>query len=401
MGRGTGSLSHVGDERGDLRRPADELRRHACLRRRRVGEVDGREPLLRTDEDHVRVQDVMRFAVRQDALAGSEGEERSTPDGLRAGEVALVGVRQVGLDVRGAEVLGPGVGHERPHLRPGSVGADEQARGDRRSVVEGDLVLSAIEGADAGDLAAPLDGVLGQRLEQDASQLTARDLGASAAARVFFVEEDGGRVGRALRVASPPAWMMARSSSKSPAARSASCPLFSWMSSIPPCVRADGEASASRTVAAMPCTWSTRARTRPPSPAPMMVMGCCRVASWNIVPDRVERSSRAVKSGGVESPTSRSRAVFLCNPSRVIPSVFAVAVLLFWWVRSASMRSQRSSSSIRSFNVPALGRTRSMVTSMRRRRGERSSGVMKAPGSTWMTRRWTSFCSSRTLPGQS
>ncbi len=45
------------------------------------------------------------------------------------------------------------------------------------------------ERVDVGDLASPFDGSIGQRVEQDASQVAAIDLGSTAAAVVGLVEK--------------------------------------------------------------------------------------------------------------------------------------------------------------------------------------------------------------------
>src|SRR6185437_1083339 len=55
-----------------------------------------------------------------------------------------------------------------------------------------------------------------------------------------------------------------------PASRSARWP--EWMSSMPPCPRASRDGSRSYTTASMPLMCSTRARARPPGPAPTMAM---------------------------------------------------------------------------------------------------------------------------------
>ena len=133
---GDGVRLAVGDQRGELWRPAVELRRDSSLRRLRVGEVDARDPLLRLGERDVGVQDAVGLAVGEDALAGREGEHGPVADGLCAGRVARVGVEQVRLDERGADVLGLRVGQQRPDPRPGAVRADHEARGHGRPVRE-------------------------------------------------------------------------------------------------------------------------------------------------------------------------------------------------------------------------------------------------------------------------
>jgi AcrR family transcriptional regulator len=67
----------VGDQRGELRRPAVELRRDSSLRRPRVGEVDARYPLLRPRERDVGVQDAAFLAVGIELL-DAEGENGLT-----------------------------------------------------------------------------------------------------------------------------------------------------------------------------------------------------------------------------------------------------------------------------------------------------------------------------------
>jgi hypothetical protein len=51
-------------------------------------------------------------------------------------------------------------------------------------------VPAVAQGPDAGDLAAPLDRAVGQRVEQDAAQVPAEHLGAAARAVVGLVEQD-------------------------------------------------------------------------------------------------------------------------------------------------------------------------------------------------------------------
>jgi hypothetical protein len=92
-------------------------------------------------------------------------------------------------------------------------------------------------GPGAGDLAFPLDHLLGQGVEQDPAQVTAEHPGR------LLVPSSGSSSSTvpcwsSMRVAWAPWWMIARNSPVRPAASSASCPLCSWMSSWPPCVRA-------------------------------------------------------------------------------------------------------------------------------------------------------------------
>src|SRR6185312_10544508 len=71
-----------------------------------------------------------------------------------------------------------------------------------------------------------------------------------------------------------------------------------------PCVRVAEDASASYTVDGMPCTCSTRASSRPPRPAPMIVTGVVMV-----VP-QVYRTSR------FGSPLQRTLArLWISNPT--------------------------------------------------------------------------------------
>lgn len=62
---------------------------------------------------------------------------------------------------------------------------------DDGAACEGHLVTAPGQGTDARGLAAPLDGVAGERVEQDLPQLAALYLGACARAVVGLVEQDG------------------------------------------------------------------------------------------------------------------------------------------------------------------------------------------------------------------
>ena len=198
-----------------------------------VGEVDAGEPVLRLGQRHVGVQDPAGLAVGLDPLAGDEASSRAAADRLAPRGVPLVGVEQVRLDERRADVLGRRVGQQRPDARPRAVRADEQARGDGRAVGEGHLVPAVAERADTGDLAAPPDGAGRERVEQELPQVAASTSGRPP------VPSSGSSsrtvpCGSRTRVASAPRWMRPRNSSNRPAACKASCPLCSWMSSCRP-----------------------------------------------------------------------------------------------------------------------------------------------------------------------
>ena len=61
--------------------------------------------------------------------------------------------------------------------------------GHGRPVGEGQLVPAVAEGPDAGDLASPLDRLVGQGVEQDPPQVAAEHLGTPARAVVGLVEQ--------------------------------------------------------------------------------------------------------------------------------------------------------------------------------------------------------------------
>ena len=96
----------VGDQRGELRRPPVELGRDPGGRGGGVGEVDAGDPLGRAVQLDVGVQDAPRLAVGDDPLPRGEREHRAAADRRGRRRVPLVGVVQVGLDERGADVLG-------------------------------------------------------------------------------------------------------------------------------------------------------------------------------------------------------------------------------------------------------------------------------------------------------
>ncbi len=127
--------------------------------------------------------------VGLDALARHGHEQRSAADGLRGRRMPGVGVEQVGLDERDPDVLGDGVGEQRPDPGPRAVRADQQARDDRGAVGERHLVAPVAEGTDTADLVPPPDRAGRERVEQDPAQLTALHLGAFALAVV--VEQYG------------------------------------------------------------------------------------------------------------------------------------------------------------------------------------------------------------------
>ena len=121
----------VGDQRGELRRPPVELGRDPGRRGGGVGEVDAGDPLGGAVQLDVGVQDAAGLAVRDDPLARGERVHRAAADRFGGRRVPFVDVVQVGLDERRADVLGRRVGQQRPDLRPGAVGADEEARWSR------------------------------------------------------------------------------------------------------------------------------------------------------------------------------------------------------------------------------------------------------------------------------
>ena len=200
----------VGDQRGELRRPAVELRGDPSRRRGGVGEVDAGEPLLRLGQRDVGVQDAAGSRGGPTIpLPGASANMRPAADRLRAGGVARVGVEQVGLDERGADVLGLGVGQQRPDPRPGAVRADQEARW---STVEPSAKVSSCrpvaEGADAGDLASPLDGA--GRAASRAGSAAGRRACTSGRPPVPSSGWSSSTVPcwSSTRVASPPSWMM-------------------------------------------------------------------------------------------------------------------------------------------------------------------------------------------------
>jgi hypothetical protein len=103
----------------------------------------------------------------------------------------VVGVLEVGLDERRADVGGRGVGHQRPDPGPGPVGAHQQLGGHGHPVGEDQLVTAVAARGDGGDLAPPPNRPVGQRVEQDATQIAAQHLRSPVRAVVGLVEEHG------------------------------------------------------------------------------------------------------------------------------------------------------------------------------------------------------------------
>jgi hypothetical protein len=136
----------VGDKCGEFRGPSGELRSDLGCHRGGVGGLEAGDPLRRLGESDVGVQDAVGFPVPEDPLARRDGEQGTAADRLGRRGVPFIGVVQVGLDERRADILGFGVGQQRADLRPGAVGTDEQADGDGRTIREGQLVPAVTVG---------------------------------------------------------------------------------------------------------------------------------------------------------------------------------------------------------------------------------------------------------------
>jgi hypothetical protein len=66
--------------------------------RRRVGEIDAGDPVLRLVQRHIRMQHAMGLAVREDAFSRRQRKQRAAADRFRARLVADIAVKQVGFD---------------------------------------------------------------------------------------------------------------------------------------------------------------------------------------------------------------------------------------------------------------------------------------------------------------
>ena len=75
-----------------------------------AGEVEAGDPVLWLGERDVRVQDAAGLAVREDPLARRDCHQGAGANCFGRRGVALVGVVEVGLDERDADILGLGVG---------------------------------------------------------------------------------------------------------------------------------------------------------------------------------------------------------------------------------------------------------------------------------------------------
>jgi hypothetical protein len=104
------------------------------------------------------VNDVARFAVSEEALAGDESVHGTGTDRLGRSGVAFVDVVQVGVDVAHAAVRGLLVREQCPNRGPGSVGAHEQVGGGGRSVRERNFIAAFFGRRSGYKLLAPLHG---------------------------------------------------------------------------------------------------------------------------------------------------------------------------------------------------------------------------------------------------
>ncbi len=140
----------------------------------------------------------------------------------------------------------------------------------RRRSAAGGASGRALDGAQG---AAPAHGAGCERVQEEAAQQAAVDLGLEAfAVPGDVVEADRSRLRVHLAHLLPSGRERRRKSSRSPASRRAIWPSSSCRSRVPPWSRASGPASWSYTVTAMPCRCRTRAQVRPPGPAPMTAM---------------------------------------------------------------------------------------------------------------------------------
>lgn len=183
----------VGDQRPQPLVPAFEVLQETRLGRFDVREVDGagRDPVGGRAQRGVDVQRAAGGAVGEKAVALGEREHHAVAHDGGALRVPGVGVEEVRLDEGEVEVGGGGVRDERPHLRPGAVGADQQIGGDRPPVGERHLVAAVLERPYAGDLGAPADGAVGQGAEEEVAQHSPVHLGPYAALAVVR-RPDGG-----------------------------------------------------------------------------------------------------------------------------------------------------------------------------------------------------------------
>lgn len=172
--------------------PAVELGEHRRRRCFGVGEVDAVEPVRCRPQGGVDVQAAVGLVMREEALALGEREERTTSDDGQAVGMTRRSIEEVGFDEGDAGVGGPGIRDERTDAGPGSVGAHEQVSGVDAAVREGDLVPAVTQWPCGRDLVTPADGGLGQRVEQEITQLAAVDLGTASGAVVGLFPVHGG-----------------------------------------------------------------------------------------------------------------------------------------------------------------------------------------------------------------
>ena len=136
------------------------------------------------------MKDSVGLAMREDALTRRECEHCAAADRRGTRHMFAVGVVKVGLDEGRAGVRRLRVGNERAHFRPSAVRAHEQVGGDHGTIGERERVAAVAERCDRGELLAPFDRAVRQRLDEHIAQPAAANFGAPAGAVVGFVEED-------------------------------------------------------------------------------------------------------------------------------------------------------------------------------------------------------------------
>jgi hypothetical protein len=95
------------------------------------------------------VKDSVRLTVREDPLPRSERKHRAAADRRGRLRMPSVGVMQISLDKRRADILGLGVRQQWADLRPGAVSANEKLGAHARPVGEGQRVPAAAQHRDA------------------------------------------------------------------------------------------------------------------------------------------------------------------------------------------------------------------------------------------------------------
>ena len=130
----------IRDQGDEFRWPSGELRRDDRSSALRIGEIDVLEPFKGPLHNHVSVDHIAGFAVRQEAFAGRERIQSAVTNDRRRLGVLVVDVVKERVDVAHFRVDRLLAGDQGPHFGPGAVGADQHAGAGGGAVREGQLM---------------------------------------------------------------------------------------------------------------------------------------------------------------------------------------------------------------------------------------------------------------------